>query len=150
MPAIREGLDQLVAVVPIPGNDEIRRCKTVQQPSRNGVFLREAVMRDIARMNDGIGLRIRRVDVLNARLEIRRSGRVVTRDVGIGELNDPHGRSPKPANAAAADPAGNFQQARFFQSTASDRSGESSWGMRSDSGARVTQAEHQAGRATSP
>lgn len=89
--AIGERRDQPVPVVAVAGENEIGRGKSVQQSSRNVIFFRKAVMRDVAGMDHHVGLRICGIDVPDAGLEISRPGRMIARDVAVGDLNDPRG-----------------------------------------------------------
>lgn len=77
MMAIGEDLDQLMPVVTIASENEIGRVEIVQQLSRDVIFFAKTVMRNIARMNNDVRLRICRIDVLNAGLKISSSPRVV-------------------------------------------------------------------------
>lgn len=58
MVPVGEYTDQMIPVVSIAGQDEIGCRQPIQQPLRHRVLFDKAVMRDIAGMNDDVGLRL--------------------------------------------------------------------------------------------
>lgn len=88
--AVGKGLDQVAPIVSIAGDDEIGGGQPVQQPLRLLVVFDKAIMRDITSMNDDVGLRPQAIDMQDAGFELGRSRRLVTRQVTVGDLNDPH------------------------------------------------------------
>ena len=91
MAAVGEDPGEVPPVVAIAGQNEIRCRQAVEQRPHGPVFLDAPVVGNIAGMDDGVGLRLQAVDPGDAGFEIGRALRPVVGDVGVGEMDDPHG-----------------------------------------------------------